>query len=224
MPIVGGHSVRNDDLLFGLAVTGEVAADGLLSNRGASAGEALVLSKALGTGVIGTAIKKDLASEQQMRVAIDSMCRLNREALEIGRRYGITAATDVTGFGLLGHLRNILRGSALDAVVELSALPLLPGALELAADGHMPGGSKANLETIAPALRPSGVVGTVTGEAELRLQLAADAQTSGGLLMSLPAEGADAAVSELQGSGHAAARVGALMPPAAPDGGAITTA
>ncbi len=222
VPIVGGHSVRNDDLLFGLAVTGEVAADGVLSNRGASAGEALVLSKALGTGVIGTAIKKDLASELQMRVAIDSMCRLNREALEIGRRHGITAATDVTGFGLLGHLRNILRGSALDAVVELSALPLLPGALELAADGHMPGGSKANLETMAQVLRPSGVVGSLAGETEIRLQLAADAQTSGGLLMSLPAPRADAAVAELRDSGHAAARVGELRSPAAPDGGAIS--
>jgi selenide,water dikinase len=136
--IVGGHTVRDAELKYGLSVTGEVDRAAILSNRTARAGQRLVLSKALGTGVIGQAIKKRLASAGEIAAASASMTTHNRGALEAGRRAGVTSCTDVTGFGLLGHLRNILRGSGLTAAIDLASLPLLPGAAEHAAAGVMP--------------------------------------------------------------------------------------
>lgn len=206
--VVGGHTVRDADIKFGLSVTGIVQTDQLLSNRTARAGQALVLTKALGTGVIGTAIKKQLASDEEAAAAIESMTTPNASALEIARRHGVTACTDVTGFGLLGHLRNILRGSALIADVELGAMPLLPGAKEHAQAGRVPGGSKANLAYLEESL--------VRGEAdELLTLLAADAQTSGGLLLCVPANQAAALVSDLREEGLPAADVGRLSLPSA---------
>jgi selenide,water dikinase len=211
--IVGGHSVKNGDLKFGLAVTGEVPRERVLSNRGARAGDALLLSKALGTGIVGTAIKKGVASAVQRDAAIESMKRLNREALEVGLRHDVSACTDVTGFGLLGHLLNILKGSGLDARIDLSALPLLPGALELARQGHVPAGSCSTLNTLRPHLR---FASEPTESSELLTTLAADAQTSGGLLLCLPRLAAEQAVVELRQTGHSAALVGELVAPAAP--------
>src|SRR5262245_28725375 len=148
--VVGGHSVRDPEVKFGLSVTGEVAPDALWSNRTAAAGQTLVLTKALGTGVIGQAIKKGAASEAVAAAAIRSMTTLNRDAARIGHAHGATAATDVTGFGLLGHLRNILRGSGVAATIELAALPLLPDALAHMRAKVCPGGSKANRAHVAP--------------------------------------------------------------------------
>ncbi|HEX2735502.1 MAG TPA: selenide, water dikinase SelD [Polyangiaceae bacterium] len=209
VPIVGGHTVRNPDLKFGLAVTGEVQLDQVLSNDLAQAGQALVLSKALGVGIIGTAIKRGLATSSQAEAAIASMCRMNDVALRVARRHGVTSATDVTGFGLCLHLSNILFGSRLRARIDLAALPLLPGALELAAQGVVPGGSRANLETVQPRLR--GV--TDAPDHLLRTVLACDAQTSGGLLLCVPKANAQAALLDLRETGHTAAVVGELLPP-----------
>ena len=212
VPIVGGHTVRNDDVKFGLAVTGQIhlQQDGknILSNIQAKPGQILVLSKALGTGILGTAIKKGVAAPQSMNAAIASMCRLNKEALTIGQRFDVAACTDVTGFGLLGHLRNIVRGSSLRARLDMRALPLLPDALKLAREGHIPGGSRANLDFVAPVLEGRQ---QDDPEAELLTMLAADAQTSGGLLMSFPPSQAQAACDALLESGHAAACVGTLV-------------
>jgi selenide,water dikinase len=214
--IVGGHSVCGE-LKYGLAVTGEVDPDAVLSNRGARAGQALVLTKALGTGVVASAIKAGVASEQHIAAAVASMTTLNRGALAVGRGHGVTACTDVTGFGLLGHLRNILRGSALTATVELGALPLLPGARDHALAGRVPGGSRANRAFVAPqATWADGsplAAEAGAGEAELLASLACDAQTSGGLLLCLPAERAADAVAALRADGLAAARVGTLHAP-----------
>ncbi len=116
--IVGGHSVRDPEVKYGLAVTGDVAPAETWSNRSARAGQALVLTKALGTGVISQAIKKQVASDAAIAAAIASMTTLNARGAAIGRRHGVTAATDVTGFGLLAHLRNVLRGSQLAARVS----------------------------------------------------------------------------------------------------------
>lgn len=210
VPIVGGHSVRNEDIKFGLAVTGEVALDAVLSNAGAKAGQALVLSKALGTGIVGTAIKRQLASASQAAAAVASMCQMNDRALAVGRAAGVTACTDITGFGLLAHLRNILKARELAARLELSQLPVLEGALELAAAGHVPGGTRSNLAHVEQSLQlclPEGA------EGELRTLLAADAQTSGGLLLCVPSERADECVGELVKSGHRAARIGSLLQP-----------
>ncbi|PRQ02110.1 Selenide, water dikinase [Enhygromyxa salina] len=210
--IVGGHTVRNGDLKFGLAVTGMLARGRrrALANTRALPGQVLILSKALGTGVIGTAIKKQVASEAVVAAAIASMTKLNATAATLALDHGATACTDVTGFGLLGHLRNILRGSRLRAQIDLHRLPLLPGALELLAAGHYPGGSKSNLEHVEGSLLRR--YSSNDKDAARRTRLAADAQTSGGLLVCLRAEEAERMLEELRGSGHQAAIIGELLP------------
>lgn len=222
--IVGGHSVRDPELKFGQSVTGEVAPTQVWSNRSALAGQALVLSKALGTGVVSQAIKAELATADETAAAIASMTTLNQRAAAIGRRHGVTAATDVTGFGLCGHLRNLARGSALVAQLSLEALPLLPGALGHLRAGRLPGGSKANRKLLVEALRwadGSPVAPALpdepasASERELRLALACDAQTSGGLLLCVPAAAAAACAAELVDAGLPAAIVGQLAAPSA---------
>lgn len=217
--VVGGHSVRDPEVKFGLSVTGDVAPDELWSNRTGRPGQALVLTKALGTGVIGQAIKKGQASPAAAAAAIASMTTLNRGGARIGRAHGATAATDVTGFGLLGHLRNIVVGSGIGARVELAQLPLLPDALELMRAKLCPGGSKANRAHVAPLVRwTSGAPlaaepadEDAESERELRASLACDAQTSGGLLLCVPAERAAACVESLAAEGLLAAVIGALI-------------
>ncbi len=213
--VVGGHSVRDAEVKFGLSVTGDVGPGELWSNRTARPGQALVLSKALGTGVIGQAIKKGAASEAQAAAAIASMTALNRDAARIGRAHGATAATDITGFGLLGHLRNLVRGSGVGARIELDRLPLLPGALELMRAGLCPGGSKANRAHVAELVRWAGGAAFTAepaddSERELRASLACDAQTSGGLLLCVPADRAAACEGELRAAGLPAAQLGEL--------------
>jgi selenide,water dikinase len=167
--------------------------------------------------VIGQAIKKGLASEAATTAAIRSMTTLNQGAAKIGRAFGVTAATDVTGFGLLGHLRNIVRGSNVSATIELAALPLLPDAIDHLRAKVCPAGSKANRAHVAPDTHwADGAALSVEGddsERELLASLACDAQTSGGLLLCLPAGRADACVTELRAVGLPAARIGALGQP-----------
>ena len=214
--VVGGHTVRDPEVKFGLSVTGDVAPGEEWSNRKAQPGQALVLTKALGTGVIGQAIKKGVASEAAITAAIRSMTTLNQAAAKIGRAFGTTAATDVTGFGLLGHLRNIVRGSNVAATIELATLPLLPEAIDHMRAKVCPAGSKANRAHVAPDTAwADGTVLAVEGgdsDREILASLACDAQTSGGLLLCLPAGRADACVAELQAAGLPAARIGALTP------------
>lgn len=205
--VVGGHSVRDPEPKFGLAVTGEVEVAAVLSNRTARGGQALVLTKALGTGILGTAIKQGVASAAEVAAAVASMTCLNDQALLAGRNHGVTACTDVTGFGLLGHLRNVLNGSGLAATVVMRGLPALPGALEHAGAGRVPGGSRATLATLQPWLRRRG------DEDPLRLLLAADAQTSGGLLLTVDAGRADALVAELVSRGQIGCVIGWLDAP-----------
>jgi selenide,water dikinase len=214
--VVGGHSVRGE-CKFGLSVTGEVAPGELWTNRTARAGQALVLTKALGTGILAQAIKKQLAAEASAAAAIASMTTLNRDAARIGKRHGVTAATDVTGFGLLGHLRNLVRGSEVAATVELAALPILPDALVHLRAAVCPAGSKANRAFIAPLVAwGDGAPFTAEPsperdpERELLASIACDAQTSGGLLLCVPAERAEALVDALRAAALPAARIGAL--------------
>lgn len=208
--IVGGHTVRNDDLKFGLAVTGMLEGQRAWANTRAMPGQVLVLSKALGTGILGTAIKRGQASREQIDAATASMTRLNLEAAQFAQRHGATACTDVTGFGLLGHLRNLLRGSRLRARLDLRSLPLLPGALEHLDAGRFPGGSKANLEYVEPSLiRRHGSDDTLAFQLT---KIAADAQTSGGLLVALQPDAGERLLEDLRGSGHQAALVGELEP------------
>jgi len=213
--VVGGHSVRDPELKFGLSVTGEVAPGALWSNRTAQAGQVLVLTKALGTGVIGQAIKKGLASERAAAQAIASMTTLNQGAARVGHAHGVTAATDVTGFGLVGHLWNIVRGSGVAARIVLDQLPLLLDAKDHLRAKVCPAGSKSNRAFVAPLVRWSDGAELVADptedtERELLASLACDAQTSGGLLLCVPGERAAACIDELRALGLPAAAIGEL--------------
>jgi selenide,water dikinase len=175
--IVGGHSIDDPEPKFGLVAVGEVDPRLMTTNAGAKAGDVLVLTKPIGTGIIATAIKRELADEATMAGAIASMTALNDQAAEAGRTAGVRAATDVTGFGLLGHLRSMMKASGCAAELSASAVPVLPGARELIAKGAVPGGTKRNLEAVEASTRfASGIM------PDEKLLLA-DAQTSGGLLL-----------------------------------------
>lgn len=204
--IVGGHTIIDNEPKAGLSVTGVVEEERVWSHRGGQAGQALVLTKALGTGVAVAAMKRGDAPTDLALAAQKSMRRLNREACEAGRKRSVTAATDVTGFGLLGHLKNLCEASSVSAEINVGAVPLLPGALALAELGQVPGGSKRNWSWVAPLVEADANV------TEAEQLLLADAQTSGGLLLALPPEEAESLVAELVASGHAAALIGRLLP------------
>jgi len=188
--VVGGHSVDDPEPKFGMAVTGVVDPDRILRNRGARDGDAMVLTKPLGTGLISTAIKRGIADAPIRDAAVESMIRLNDRAGRAAVEVGATAATDVTGFGLLGHLGEMLGdvGARLDA----EAIPLLPGARRLADDGVVPGGTRRNLRH-AESFTDFG------GADESTRVLLADAQTSGGLLVALPPDRVGAFTESLAG-------------------------
>jgi selenide,water dikinase len=198
---VGGHTVDDPEPKFGLAVVGEVHPDRILTNAGLRVGDVLVLTKPLGVGVIATAIKRDLATPEVAAAAVASMTRSNADACAAALAAGATGATDITGFGLLGHLGRMAEESAVDVEIDAAAVPLLPGARDLADDGCVPGGSRRNLDWVAERLDTGDVDGTT-------VILLADAQTSGGLLFGATPDLAAAAVDGLVAGGHQAAVVG----------------
>lgn len=184
--IAGGHSIVDDEPKFGLFVTGLVHPARVVTLAGARPGDVLVLTKRLGTGVLTTAVKREHLAARELQPAIDSMTTLNRAAAEAMIEIGVDAATDVTGFGLLGHLGNMLRASSaalgrpLGARLEAASVPWFERVLELAALDVCPGGSRRNLAYAAPNT-------TFASSVEPHVQLLlADAQTSGGLLMAVP--------------------------------------
>jgi selenide,water dikinase len=202
---LGGHSIDTTEPLFGMAVVGEVHPDRMLSNAGACAGDVLVLTKPLGTGILATALKRDALLETGMAEAVRCMTTLNDGAARAAATTGVSAATDVTGFGLLGHLGHMLTASRVAAELAYEALPLLPHAWRLASRGFVPGGTTRNLEA-AELVDWADDVGPVD-----RL-LCADAQTSGGLLLAVPAENEAALLEALRAEGTpAAAVVGRLV-------------
>jgi len=204
--LLGGHTVQDQEIKFGYAVTGEVDPSRVWSNAGARAGDVLILTKPIGTGVIATAIKFGRVSEEVASSAIASMCRLNRAAAEaLGRlpAGALHACTDVTGFGLVGHATEMAKGSGVTLAIDVAAVPLLDGALDLV-DGNTPGGGRTNLQHFA-----SGVAGG-TGLDARRIQLLYDPQTSGGLLASVAAPAAADAVRLLAESGVGAQVIGAV--------------
>ena len=179
--VLGGHSIDSVEPTFGMAVVGEVHPDRMLTNAGACAGDRLVLTKPLGTGILATALKRDALLETGMTEAVRSMTTLNDGAARAALRVGVSAATDVTGFGLLGHLTNILEASKVAAEIAFDSVPILPHTRNLASRGVIPGGTQRNL---AAADR-------VEWASELTLSdryLCVDAQTSGGLLLVVPPE------------------------------------
>jgi selenide,water dikinase len=199
--VLGGHSVDDAEPKYGMAAIGEAHPDRIVTNAGARPGDALVLTKPLGTGVLTTALKRDMLSEAELAPAVAAMTTLNAGAARAMLAVGVHAATDVTGFGLLGHLRTLLEASGAAAEVRAAAVPLLPRAREVADRGAIPGGTERNAANVADAVSfASGVDGTT------RLLLA-DAQTSGGLLIAVAAERVDALVAALGHEGTPAADV-----------------
>lgn len=200
---VGGHTIEDPEPKFGMAVIGEVHPDRILTNAGLRPGDALVLTKALGAGVVATALKAGKAPDEVVAAAVASMTRLNREAATQALAAGATGATDVTGFGLLGHLRSMAEASYVDADLRASAIPVLPGVPELVAAGLVPGGTRRNLAWAGERLEADGVDDSV-------IIVLADAQTSGGLLFGADPAAAEAAVTALVADGHAAAVIGTV--------------
>ncbi len=178
--IVGGHSIDDKEPKYGLVVTGEVEKDELIRNNGAKPNDTLILTKPLGTGIIATAIKKGIAESNQINTAVLSMTSLNDLAANAMKGLDIHAATDVTGFGLLGHLLEMCKAGGVSAEINFNQLDFLPGVKELASDGIIPGGSKRNLEFVKDYVHFNSAL------SKTDQLLATDAQTSGGLLISLP--------------------------------------
>ena len=180
--IVGGHSVDDKEPKYGMVVTGEVDEQNLVKNDGAKPGDILVLTKPIGTGIIATAIKKGMASEDIIQTAVDTMSTLNDVASKLMIELKIKAATDITGFGLLGHLSEICKASKVTAEIDYNLLPLLPGTLELANDGIIPGGTKRNLSYAESFTQFQ------EDRTDIEKLITSDAQTSGGLLISISPE------------------------------------
>ncbi|MBK8939888.1 MAG: selenide, water dikinase SelD [Polyangiaceae bacterium] len=204
--IVGGHTIVDPEPKAGLAVTGVVDAARAWTHGRATPGQVLVLTKALGTGIVIQAAKKLEAPEDAVRAATASMRQLNDRARDAGLEAGATSATDVTGFGLLGHLKNMCDASGVGAHLEASALPVLPGALALCERGLVPGGTKRNLSYVGAAASFHDAVPQA-----VRLLLA-DAQTSGGLLLAVPRSSAEALCRRLEADGGVGRVIGAIEP------------
>lgn len=208
--VVGGHTVDGPEPMFGQVVIGECHPDELLTNAAAEAGDVLVLTKALGTGVIATAVKRldpgALLAGGRLAVAypaaVAGMTMLNAAAATVAKRHRLHGATDVTGFGLTGHLHKMVLAAGLAAEVDVAALPVLPDVHALIDEGFVPGGTGRNLEFVAEHL--------VGGSAAAR-NLAADPQTSGGLLLAVPADRVGAVVADLRAAGQVAAVIGRVV-------------
>lgn len=193
--VIGGHTIIDPELKYGMAVTGVVHPARVIRNVGVRPGDALVLTKALGTGIITTALKRRAASRASVAAATASMVALNKAASLVARTFRVHACSDVTGFGLLGHGTEMAMGSGVSIAFDARALPLLPGARRLAQAGHVTGGCSRNRAYLADK---------VVVEASVKAGLADvafDPQTSGGLLLALPEERAGALVRALRGRG-----------------------
>jgi selenide,water dikinase len=202
--LCGGHSVQDEEPKYGLSVTGFVEEDRIVRNAGARAGDALVLTKPLGLGILTTALKRDIVSEEEIEDAVQLASLLNNAARDAIREVGVSAATDVTGYGFLGHLTEMLEASGVGAVVRRDEVPVWERAVPLANDGVYPGGLKSNREYLEHRVTADGV-----GQDDL-LPLY-DPQTSGGLLVAVPGARASALVGALRERGVTGAVVGEVV-------------
>jgi selenide, water dikinase len=199
--LAGGHTIDDPSPKFGVAVIGEADPGRLITTAGLRDGDILVLSDPIGIGVITTAIKAGAASQDAIDAAVATMVRSNASAAAVALDAGVTGGTDVTGFGLLGHLANLLDASGMDAEITVADVPLLPDVARLAAAGNVPGGTRRNLAWVAPRLTDHDVD-------EALVVLLADAQTSGGLLIGVDPGRSESAVERLRAAGHPAAVIG----------------
>ena len=223
--IIGGHSIRDDETKFGYSVTGLIDPKRVLTNSGAKPGDRLLLTKALGTGVISTAIKKGVAKDIWIDGAVASMTTLNKGATEVitgsngrvgtgaspvNRSFEVHAMTDVTGFGLIGHAREMALGSGVSLRIHANRIPLLDGALDCVRAGHIPGGLKANREFAECVVEYQG------GLADELKAILYDPQTAGGLLISVTNEDAAALLNALAAAGIPAGEIGEVHPDSKP--------
>ena len=185
IPILGGHTIKDPVPKYGLVVTGRVEKENLTLNSTAKAGDVLILTKPLGSGIIATAIKKDKAPRSIMEEAVNVMTNLNSGGAKAMNAVGVNACTDITGYGLLGHLLEMCQGSKISATIEFNEIPLMQGVFELAQKGFIPGGTKRNLDHVTPNVNFSKNI------SQEQKYLLADAQTSGGLLISVPKDKAE---------------------------------
>jgi len=204
--VIGGHSIRDDELKLGYSVTGTIHPQRVLANSGAKAGDRLIFTKAIGTGVISTAIKRGKAELAWVRDAVRSMTTLNRAAAEVvSRGFEVHALTDVTGFGVIGHAREMAIASGVSLRIQAASVPLLEGALECVRAGLVPGGLKANRNFA------EGCVEYADDVPEDIRTLLYDPQTAGGLLIAVTASDSERLRSELRSSGISAAEVGEVL-------------
>ena len=201
--VVGGHTVVDAEPKYGLSVTGVVSQDRLVRQAGARPGDALVLTKALGTGLLIAGMKKRALTDEAEAALLASMTRLNRRAADAMGSVGVHAATDVTGFGLLAHAHHLAQASGVRLEIEAKALPCLPLARERAAAASLGGAAGRNLAYIEPMLS-----GTTSHES---LRIAVDAQTSGGLLIAVPKDRTAALISRLESGGDLGTRIGRVV-------------
>jgi selenide,water dikinase len=199
--VIGGHSLIDAEIKYGMAVTGVIHPDRVIRNIGAREGDVLVLTKPLGTGIITTALKRGAVQRRSTNAAVASMVTLNRDASRIMRDFEVHACSDVTGYGLLGHSHEMASGSGVTLVLQSAALPVLYGAVGLAERGFVTGGCRRNRDYLADKVTTNPGVGVGLAE------VAFDPQTSGGLLIALPADEANQLVGELRGRGIGAATV-----------------
>ena len=185
IPILGGHTIKDPVPKYGLVVTGRVEKENLTLNSTAKAGDVLILTKPLGSGIIATAIKKDKAPKSIMEEAVNVMTNLNSGATIAMNAVGVNACTDITGYGLLGHLLEMCKGNNVSVTLEFNEIPLIQGVYELAQKGFIPGGTKRNLEYVSSQVNFSENI------SQEQQYLLADAQTSGGLLISVAKEKAE---------------------------------
>jgi selenium donor protein len=205
--IIGGHTVDDTEPKFGLAVSGIADPGKIVTNCGALPGDALILTKPLGTGILSTALKQGLLEAERIDMLMETMAALNRDAADAMLAVGVNACTDVTGFGLLGHLGEMMTGSGTSAVIEVGRVRFLDGAVELAASGIAPGGSLNNLDYTRPLVKYG------EGISDLKRLLLNDAQTSGGLLIAVAGERTEDLMAALKEKGITeAAVVGRVIP------------
>jgi len=205
IPIAGGHSIEDKEPKYGMVVTGLAHPDRIITNSGAKPGDVLILTKPIGTGIITTAVKAEVATQESIDAAVKVMSTLNMAAAECMTKIGVNSCTDVTGFGLLGHLYEMISASGVGAEVSYGRVPLILGTWELADDLIIPAGTSRNHEYLGDC-----VVWDDGVEYEEQMILC-DAQTSGGLLISVPAEKSAALIESLENSGAlAASRIGKI--------------
>ncbi|MCO4781835.1 MAG: selenide, water dikinase SelD [Candidatus Cloacimonetes bacterium] len=205
-PILGGHSVKAPELKYGMAVTGIAKTANIKYNHGAKAGDILILTKALGTGILNTAIKRSNLSLSTMTALVESMAGLNKNAAEIMMKYKVNASTDVTGFSLIGHSMEMAKSSNVDLLIQSNELPVLPDVLNAIKEGHITGGDKNNRIYTEGHYKIGSKVSSATQN------ICFDPQTSGGLLLSVSKKDAATCLKELQGLCQHSKIIGEVLP------------